>query len=62
MTCRNGELFVKTMQRVAEKGSEFVTKEQTRLSALTENEHTVEKQKKDFRKRLSVLRAFKQEL
>ena len=53
---------MKTMQRVAEKGSEFVTKEQTRLSALTENEHTVEKQQKYFRKRLTVLRAFKQEL
>jgi len=58
---QNGELYVKTMQRVAEKGSDFVTKEQARLSALAQNDHTVEKQKKDFRKRLAVLKAFAHE-
>jgi len=59
---QTGEIFVKTMQRVQEKGADFVSKEHNRLSSLTENTNTVEKQKRDFRKRLAVLRSFQHDL
>jgi len=53
-----GELFVKTMQTISQKGSDFVKKEQERLNGLVSNPNTVEKQKKDFKKRLGILKAF----
>jgi len=52
------DLYVKLLQKVDEKGTEFVSKELDRLHGLLSNAKIVEKQKRDFRKRSGILKAF----
>lgn len=53
----NGELYVKYMQKVSDKGVEYVTKEITRLNKLIDGGMSPTKQQEVDRK-LSVLTAF----
>ena len=53
----NGELYVKYMEKIASKGSEYVTKEITRLNKLIDGGMSPNKQQEVDRK-LSVLTSF----
>ena len=55
----NGELYVKYMSKIAEKGSEYVDKEVTRLNNLIASGMSPAKLF-EVRKKVSVLEAFKE--
>jgi len=59
---RYATMFVKNMEKIKEKGEEFVQSEIARLDSLANNPNTVTKKQQEFRLRSSVLNAFAKEL
>eukprot|EP01089_Gocevia_fonbrunei_P020117 TRINITY_DN7378_c0_g1_i1.p1 TRINITY_DN7378_c0_g1~~TRINITY_DN7378_c0_g1_i1.p1 ORF type:complete len:237 (-),score=65.57 TRINITY_DN7378_c0_g1_i1:24-734(-) len=50
--------FLRSMERIVEKGATFVDAEQKRLTSLITNKSTVDKKRREFKQRLSVLNTF----
>lgn len=53
-----GQYYLKTMQKIREKGEEFLTKEIERMKSLLESRSTGDQKKREFRRRISILMSF----
>jgi len=56
-----GKYYVSSMQKINEKGKDFITKEKERLNGLINNKSSTKEKVTEFKKRLTVLDAFNSE-